>query len=216
MTVIKICGITNLDDAHCALDAGADMLGFIFHRKSPRYVEPERVRAMLIELRPRTAGWISVGVFVNRLPQEISAMLAESGLDLAQLSGDESLEDLQALGGRAYKAIRTAEAAGAILASRVTVNNRAPQLLLDANHPTLYGGSGSRADTSLALKLSRQCRMLLAGGLNPNNVAEAIRQVRPWGVDVSSGVESSPGSKDHARIRDFISAVRLQDQLQVR
>jgi phosphoribosylanthranilate isomerase len=216
MTVIKICGITNVDDALSAVRAGADLIGFIFHSKSPRFVPPGRVTEIVQSLRKQPVPVTTVGVFVNEEPQLIIRTLSQTGLDLAQLSGDEPLEQLHALVGCAYKAIRSVETANSILQTWKSGNSHAPDLLLDASHPTLYGGSGLRADANLALTLSRRCRLLLAGGLNPDNVAAAIQHVQPWGVDVASGVEASPGKKDLAKILAFVRAVRQQDLLQVR
>jgi phosphoribosylanthranilate isomerase len=205
MTIVKICGLTNLDDALCAADAGADMLGFIFYAKSPRYVSPATVQEVVRQARARAPRIVTVGVFVNEAPEAIRMTLDACGLDLAQLSGDESPGMLAQLAGRAYKAVRNPGVAQAFL-DAATPNPSAPALLLDADHPTLYGGSGVRADESLAAQLAQQCRLLLAGGLKPDNVAEAIRHVRPWGVDVSSGVEATPGHKDHAKVRAFVQA----------
>lgn len=217
---VKICGLTSLEDARCAAEAGADLLGFILYPKSPRFIPPARIAPITAALRELAPGVVTVGVFVNETPEAMRRALDEAGLDLAQLSGDESLDDLRALQGRAYKAIRSAahaeiwlpasrsqEMEYAIRNRQCEIHNR-PDLLLDANHPTLYGGSGMRADGSLAAALSRQCRLLLAGGLTPDNVADAIRVARPWGVDVSSGVERAPGRKDHTKVRAFIAAAR--------
>jgi phosphoribosylanthranilate isomerase len=208
MTIVKICGLTNLDDALCAVDAGAEMLGFIFYAKSPRYVTPAIVHDIVRQAKARAAHIVTVGVFVNESPEVIRATLDASGLDLAQLSGDEPPDVLAQLAGRAYKAVRSAGNAQTFL--ELTPGSPAhtgmPSLLLDADHPTLYGGSGVRADESLAAQLARQCHLLLAGGLNPDNVAAAIQQVQPWGVDVSSGVEAAPGRKDHAKVRAFVQA----------
>ncbi len=238
MMVVKICGLTNLDDAQCAVAAGADLLGFILYPKSPRFISPARIAPITAALRALAPGVVTVGVFVNETPENMARALDEAGLDLAQLSGDEPADHLRALQGRAYKAVREATQAEAHLriqntedraqstehraqnaeyathntryALRTTqskIQNR-PDLLLDANHPTLYGGSGMRADESLAAALARQCRLLLAGGLTPDNVADAIRVARPWGVDVSSGIERAPGYKDHAKVRAFIAAAK--------
>jgi phosphoribosylanthranilate isomerase len=213
MTFIKICGLTNLDDATCALNAGADMLGFIFFPKSPRYVQPAPVREILDGLGSRRDQVKTVGVFVNESPQSIVDILDQTGLDMAQLSGDEPVSDVIALAGRAYKVVRSIAQAHLYMPDILSVNQKArhPDLLLDADHPTLYGGSGARADESTASTLARKCRLLLAGGLRPENVTDAITHARPWGVDVASGVEASPGRKDHEKIARFISAVRQAD-----
>jgi len=232
MTCVKICGLTNLDDALCAVEAGANLLGFILYPKSPRYIPPAQIAPITAALRDLAPEVVTVGVFVNETPQAMTRALDEAGLDLAQLSGDEPLDHLRALQGRAYKAVREAAHAAAWLSAGRSPDDRTqstddraqdpqskiqnpkskiksrPDLLLDANHPTLYGGSGMRADESLAAALSRQCRLLLAGGLTPDNVADAIRVAQPWGVDVSSGVEYAPGRKDHAKVRAFIAAAK--------
>ncbi len=211
MTVVKICGLTNLDDAQCAVEAGAELLGFILYPKSPRFIPPACIAPITAALRELAPAVVMVGVFVNATPDDVARALDEAGLHLAQLSGDEPPDHLRALQGRAYKAVREAAQADIYLSAiqnpKSRVQNR-PDLLLDANHPTLYGGSGMRADESLAATLSRQCRLLLAGGLTPDNVADAIRVARPWGVDVSSGIESAPGRKDHAKVRAFIAAAK--------
>ncbi|MCL5998227.1 MAG: phosphoribosylanthranilate isomerase [Chloroflexi bacterium] len=211
MPTVKICGITNVDDARCAVAAGADMLGFIFYRKSPRYVTPEDVRTIVREIRTSRPTIVTVGVFVNESTAHILHVLDTAGLDLAQLSGDEPPEHVHALNGRAYKAVRRADETSLlpyVIRLSSSSNPKAPDVLLDADHPTLYGGSGMRADTSLAAILARQYRLLLAGGLTPTNVSAAIRAAKPWGVDVASGVEATPGRKDHDKVRAFVAAVR--------
>ncbi|MCS7056745.1 MAG: phosphoribosylanthranilate isomerase [Thermoflexales bacterium] len=211
MTIVKICGITNPDDARCAVDAGADLLGFIFYPKSPRAVTPAAAREIVAVVRrsahPRASRVRCVGVFVNESPADMLRVLDDAGLDYAQLSGDESPADLAALAGRAYKAVRSWHDAWEAFIGP-GLNQDLPALLLDANHATLYGGSGQRADESLAAYLARRCRLLLAGGLTPDNVAEVVRTIRPWGVDVASGVEASPGKKDPAKVRAFVSAAK--------
>ena len=202
---IKICGITNLNDAISAIDAGADLLGFNFYSKSPRYITPEicvQIQSSIINHRSSIA---SVGVFVNSSAEEILSILDMCELNLAQLSGDESPETLAALGERAYKALRprAPQVAAATLAS-IPERASAPACLVDAFRPGQYGGTGQTADWSIASDLARRAPILLAGGLTPENVATAVRQVHPWGVDVASGVESDPGKKDAQKIRLFI------------
>jgi len=216
-TRVKICGLTNLDDARCAAAAGADFLGFILYPKSPRYIAPEQIAAIAEAIRgefgpsaPRC-----VGVFVNESPEHVQACLDTASLDLAQLHGDEPPEVIQRLHPRAFKAIRppsrgAAEASLSIYRDAFPDDESLPQLLLDAYHPERFGGTGLQVDLTVAQPVARQCRLLLAGGLAPETVGEAIRQVRPWGVDVSSGVERTKGIKDQARVRAFIHAVRGQ------
>ncbi len=215
-TRIKICGLTNLEDALAAAEAGADLLGFIFYEKSPRNVEARTVAAIVQALQDFSPATFhlslrTVGVFVNPDLEQVVRTLDYCGLDLAQLHGEEAPELLAALPGRAFKALRPRDAAEA--ASQAATYARfgpagGPDLLVDAYHPTLRGGAGQTGDWSLAASLVAQHRLLLAGGLTPDNVADAIAQVQPWGVDVASGVEATPGRKDHARLRAFIAAVR--------
>jgi len=213
MTHVKICGTTNLDDAVVAAEAGADLLGFILYPKSPRYVTPETIAGIVDGLRQRRARMpLLVGVFVNVAPAEILATLAATGLDLVQLHGDEPAEDFADLYGRAFKALRPATQEQALAeADRygplgVQVG---PQLLIDAYAPHAYGGTGHKADWHAAAQVAQRFdRLLLAGGLAPENVAAAVGAVQPWGVDVASGVESTPGRKDHGAVRRFIAAAK--------
>ncbi|MBL8055271.1 MAG: phosphoribosylanthranilate isomerase [Anaerolineales bacterium] len=202
---IKICGLTTLADALAAVEAGADLLGFNFYPPSPRYLTPAACAAITADIRPRAPGVRLVGVFVNEPPERVAALLAEAGLDLAQLHGEEAPAALAALAGRAFKAFR---GLGADHAGYAAAGPGAPAFLLDAYSPTLYGGTGQTADWTAARPLAQQYPLLLAGGLTPANVAEAIAQVRPWGVDVASGVEAAPGRKDAAKVAAFIRAAR--------
>lgn len=211
MTQVKICGITNLSDAVAALEAGADLLGFICYPKSPRYITPGQIKAILNALQPQLGGQRTVGVFVDEVMDNVRLILAQTGLHLAQLHGGETPEMVAELAGRAFKALRpTSVVTAAAEAGRFAHLGPAdgPVLLLDGHHPTLYGGSGRRADWDIAAALAQQYRLLLAGGLTPDNVAQAIERVQPWGVDVSSGVEREPRRKDHAAVQAFISAAK--------
>ncbi len=208
MIRVKICGNTRLEDARRAVEAGADLLGFIFYPRSPRKISIGEARAISRALRGRA---ILVGVFVNEPIEAVEATLAEAELDLAQLHGEETLATVAAFSGTAFKAMKRATVAGASAeeyAGAGPSDPRLPQLLLDADHATLYGGTGQRADPGLAATLARRHRLLLAGGLTPDNVAAAIAAVQPWGVDVASGVEAEPGIKDHARVLRYIDEVR--------
>jgi phosphoribosylanthranilate isomerase len=205
---IKICGITSLEDALAAVEAGADWLGFNFYPPSPRFVPPEVCAKIVASLRG--TGVTCVGVFVNAPLDEIQAILEVCRLDLAQLSGDEPPEVVNALGERAFKALRPASSTELeALLRRYPPRREAPAWLLDAYRPGEYGGTGAPASRELARALAGQAPILLAGGLRPENVGEAIRQVRPWGVDVASGVESSPPHKDALRMKQFIQAARM-------
>jgi phosphoribosylanthranilate isomerase len=218
VTRIKVCGITNLDDARCAATAGADFLGFIFYPKSPRFVTPEQAAVITQAIRDEfgTGAPRCTGVFVDEPAARVIEILDTAGLDLAQLHGDEPPDVVQSLHPRAFKAIRPrtpAEANAAIATYRGAIaalqdrDVTLPQLLIDAYHPQQYGGTGISADLAVVRPIARQVRLLLAGGLTPETVASAIEQVRPWGVDVSSGVEATKGVKDHAKVRTFIQAV---------
>jgi phosphoribosylanthranilate isomerase len=213
---VKICGLTNPEDVRVAWEAGADLLGFILYAKSPRYVTPDILHTMVQEIKGagRQAGKPkTVGVFVNAPLDEVQAILQATGLDYAQLHGDEGPELLAQLTGIAFKALRpsTAEAAWSAL-ERFAHTGIAdgPHLMLDAYDPHVYGGTGKTADWSTAAAIARQSPgLLLAGGLTAENVADAVATVRPWGVDVSSGVERAPGLKDHTKVRRFIENAKL-------
>ncbi|MBX7235186.1 MAG: phosphoribosylanthranilate isomerase [Caldilineales bacterium] len=221
MTLVKICGLTTLADAQAALDAGADLLGFICYPNSPRYLPPARIAALLPNLQPPisnlqspTPTYRTIGVFVDEPLETIQRLLTETGLDLAQLHGSEPPVVLERLGGRAFKALRSrslveAEADAEWYADLGPADG--PDLLLDGYHPQLRGGAGQRADWDIAAALARQHRLLLAGGLTPANVAEAVARVQPWGVDVSSGVETEPGRKDHEAVRAFVLAAKSRE-----
>ena len=220
---VKICGITNLEDALAAADAGADYLGFIFFPPSKRFVEPQAVRDIVRELRQRPESPLLVGVFVDETAAFMMQVLDDCDLDFAQLSGQEVPwlvgDKASPLYGRAYKGIQPASRTEAeVEAEWYAVPDRAdllPSLLLDSYHPTLRGGTGETGDWEISAKLAKVYPgFMLAGGLTPDNVAEAVQQVRPFAVDVASGVEAQPGKKDYARVRTFIAnakAVGLND-----
>lgn len=218
MTIVKICGITNVDDARAALEAGADMLGFIFYPPSPRYVTPERAREIVLEIRKlevesrnAESGIRTVGVFVNEPFEIVRVIMETASLDLAQLHGNEAPEFVHAFGARAYKSIqaRDVETGRAWMEQyRDVVNSNTPAFIADAPPARLPGGNGMVADWSIAREIARAFPILLAGGLNADNVRDAIAQVQPWGVDVSSGVERAPGLKDHTKVRKFIERVK--------
>jgi phosphoribosylanthranilate isomerase len=220
---IKLCGFTTLDDALAAADLGVDMLGFNFYQPSPRCIEPDGCARIIAALRGRGFRVTTVGVFVNSPEAEVTAIAERCGLDLLQLHGDEPPEMLAALGPRAFKAIRPASILQAMESiTRYRIKEKmtevisatggpalaadAPALLLDAAHPGLYGGTGQAADWSMAAALATEYPLLLAGGLTPDNVAAAVAQVHPWGVDAASGVELRPGIKDRAKIAAFVRA----------
>ena len=217
MTKVKICGVKTAENALAVARAGADMIGLNFYPKSPRYLTNEQASEIARQLRAAfgAARPTLVGVFVNAPVAEICAIVDQVGLDLAQLSGDESIAALRALKGIAFKAIRPADEAAALaevarFTECVMPKDGAPSILLDAFNPKLYGGTGETASEGIVLAVKAAApRMMLAGGLNPENVAERVRRVKPWGVDVASGVEAGkPGIKDAGKLRAFIEAVR--------
>jgi phosphoribosylanthranilate isomerase len=209
---VKICGITRLEDALLAVEAGADLLGFNFYPKSPRYLSPDACSALTFRLRQRGCTAKLVGVFVNASQAEMVSILVHCHLDLAQCCGDEPPAVLAEMGEKAFKALRPPDAAGLQAAlAQLPARTQPPALLIDAYRPGLYGGSGQTADWSLAASLAQQMPILLAGGLTPENVGEAVRQVAPWGVDVASGVESAPAIKDGEKMLAFIRAAKPKE-----
>jgi phosphoribosylanthranilate isomerase len=197
MPRVKICGITNLDDARHAADCGADALGFVFYPGSPRFVDPDQARRIVAELPPLVT---TVGLFVNEPPARIREMVDFCGLNTVQLHGDEEPEQCCYPPCRVIKALRLRGDMQRNLFAAYKVS----ALLLDAYVPDQFGGTGQRCDWEQAAKVASQYRVILAGGLNPDNVAEAVRQVHPYGVDVSSGVEGQPGQKDPEKVARFI------------
>lgn len=203
MTKIKICGIKTVDDALAALDAGADLLGFNFYPKSPRYIDVGTCRDIMAVMR-KHAHITYVGVFVNASAAQVRATMETCALTLAQLHGDETSGMVQSLYGKAFKAFRGIPETGHI---NGFARDEAPALLVDASVKGAYGGTGITADWKRAAELAKHYPILLAGGLTPENVAGAVRRVQPWGVDVASGVESSPGSKDADKMKAFVKAI---------
>jgi phosphoribosylanthranilate isomerase len=203
-TLIKVCGITRPVDAERALACGADWLGLNFWPRSPRAIDAVQARAVVAAARAVRPGAVLVGVFVNASAVEVQERLAELGLDFAQLHGDESPEFCARFGERAIKAFRLASHADV-----ARIADYQGQTVLVDSPSAAYGGSGRSFDWSLAraaCALGR--RLLLAGGLGPDNVADAIAAVAPFAVDVASGVESEPGIKDEEKLRRFVIAVR--------
>jgi phosphoribosylanthranilate isomerase len=197
---VKICGITRLEDAEAAVAAGAGALGFVFWPSSPRCVDPNQARAIVSALPPFVT---PVGVFVDQPVEEVMRIANKVGLGVVQLHGNESLDYANEIGRPVVKAVavRGAEAPG------IDDWPANVLLLLDVHDPVRRGGTGQTIDWTAAANVSRQRRVLLAGGLTAANVREAIERVRPFGIDVSSGVESAPGIKDHERIKALFEAV---------
>ena len=209
-TRVKICGITHPDDAALAIQAGADALGLNFYPGSPRCLDPREDGEWLRRLPPSTP---RVAVVVNASPEEIARLLGEGLADAVQLHGDEDAEfcrELAARGTAFIKAIRIRDDSALLNVERFGTDD----LLVDAFHPKAYGGTGEAVDWNLAARFAeRHRRTILAGGLRPDNVAAAIRQVRPYAVDVASGVERSddPRRKDAEKMKTFFASVRTVD-----
>lgn len=233
---VKICGITNLQDALLATEAGADFLGFILYPPSKRSVDIKTVVTIAAHLRQRDDCPALVGVFVNETAVYMANMLDQAGLDLAQLSGEEVPaligDSASPIYGRCYKALRPSTLAEAEADAEWYVpppqagigdqgsagpqspvsGPRFPSLLIDTHHPTLRGGTGEVGDWALSARLAQAVPgLMLAGGLTAVNVAEAVCQVRPFAVDVASGVEAAPGKKDPEKVRAFIRHAKQAD-----
>ena len=195
--LIKICGITRREDAEAAVAAGASAIGFVFWPNSPRFVDPYTAR----QIASRLPAFVTpVGVFVNQPLQYVKAVASLVRLGAVQLHGDETPADAAALSTPVIKAV-PADSAPSNMWPASTL------LLLDVHDPVKRGGTGRTIDWTAAAALAAQRKILLAGGLTPDNVAEAVARVRPFGIDVSSGVERAPGIKDHQRLRALFEAM---------
>jgi len=197
MVRVKICGITSFEDAMTAVEAGADALGFVFYDKSPRNINPLLAAKIIAALPPFVQ---TVGLFVNEETEKVNWTAGFCGLDLVQLHGDEEPEECGEVERRVIKAFRVKDAASIASLPKYQVAG----YLLDAWCPDAYGGTGKSFNWELAAEAKQYGPVVLAGGLTPENVAEAVRTVQPYGVDVSSGVESAPGKKDPDKVREFI------------
>lgn len=199
---VKICGITNTEDAQAAVAAGADLLGFVFYDGSPRHVTVEQAAAIARTVPPFV---VRVGLFVNAPEALVGEAMSACGLQLLQFHGDETPEYCRQFGAMSMKAFRVQDAA----TIRTLPEYPTDAWLLDAFVPGQRGGTGHSFNWELAIEAVKLGKpVFLAGGLTPENVAEAVRKVQPYGVDVSSGVESAPGKKDHAKVRAFIAAAK--------
>ena len=197
--MVKICGITNYEDAHVAVEEGAAALGFVFYERSPRRVDPLAAAAIISRLP--AAVW-KAGVFVNEPPETVRGIMKASGLDIAQLHGDETPADVPR-GMRVWKALRVGEE----FEERSFDGYDVEAFLLDAAAGGEYGGTGRTFPWRIVRNAQR--KIVLAGGLDASNVADAIREARPWGVDASSRLEAELGRKDHVKLRAFLKAALL-------
>ena len=195
--LVKICGITRVEDAAAAVDCGAGALGFVFWPGSPRCIDPHRARAIVATLPPFVT---PVGVFVNQPAEYVRGVASLVRLGAVQLHGDETVGYAAGIATPAIKAVTVADLQLSVWPVRTT-------LLLDVGDTEKRGGTGRTIDWTAAARLAAQRKILLAGGLTPENVAEAVAQVRPFGIDVSSGVERSPGIKDHRRLLALFEAL---------
>jgi phosphoribosylanthranilate isomerase len=201
MIKIKICGITNLDDAMAAAEDGADALGFIFYKKSSRYVEPGKAAEIIHQLPPFIT---PVAVFVNEREEKIRDIQFTTGIKVLQFHGDERPEFCDRFATRVIKAFQVKDKDSLKHMAHYHVG----ALLLDSYREGLRGGTGTTFDWHLAVVAKTLGRVVLAGGLTPENVAEAVKLVQPYGVDVAGGVEREKGLKDHAKLKKFITEVR--------
>jgi len=203
MTQIKICGITNEDDALFSAECGADFLGFVFVESSPRYVAPEKAGAIVARLRRSSSVPKIVGVFRDASADSIREIRSVAGLDLAQLHGSESDDDIRELG---IPAIKTLHISDTLPDTHLTP--AAAWLLFDTYDERRPGGTGRRFDWSLLSRFERSKPFFLSGGLTPDNVVAAVSLVRPDAIDVASGVEASPGVKDHSEVARLFERLR--------
>jgi len=201
MAKIKICGITNLEDALMAVEAGADALGFVFFCKSSRHISPDQAALIIRQLPPFVQ---TVGLFVNEEVKTVNSTADFCGLDIIQLHGEETPEFCSRVNRRVIKAFRVKD----MITLDEMKGYQVAGFLLDTWSPSAHGGTGTTFDWDIAAEASVQGRIILAGGLTPENVAGAVRKVKPYAVDVSSGVESEPRKKDAVKVRLFIRAVR--------
>ena len=205
-TRLKICGMTELFEVEQAVAAGVDALGFIFADKSPRAIEPERARALIGHLPPFVD---AVGVFVNEDPARVREIINFCGLTVSQLHGQEPPEYCALVPGRVIKAMQVAPDMTADLLT--PYNDVVCAFLLDTYHPEMVGGTGKSFDWSIIDRLAPVKSVILAGGLGPDNVEEAIAQVHPFAVDVNSAIEMSPGRKDVDKIKELAKAIARAD-----
>ena len=208
MVRVKICGITSATDAQAAIEAGANLIGFNFYPKSPRHISEDQAAEIRSQLPKKVK---AVGIFVNRLPADVITLRSSVRLDAVQLHGDEFPEMVAEIA-PVMPVIKAFRVEPEFPITTLDEYSQAFAFLFDAAHTDQYGGTGRTTDWDVARRASLKHRIILAGGLKVENVAAAVRIVRPYGIDVASGVESSPGKKDHGLLRDFIKEVRRAER----
>ena len=208
MVRVKICGITSAADAQAAIDAGANLLGFNFYTKSPRHIDEEQAAEIRAGLPKRVK---AVGIFVNRLPADVITLRSLLELDAVQLHGDETPETVAEIAS-VVQVIKAFRVEPEFPLTTLEQYSQAFAFLFDAAHTDQYGGTGRTTDWDVARRASLMHRIILAGGLKVENVAAAVRIVRPYGIDVASGVESSLRKKDHGLLREFIKEVQRAER----
>ena len=205
MIPVKICGITNKEDAICAAVCGAAALGFIFYPPSPRYLKPADARKIA---RVLPNNLVKIGVFVNEKPNEIKRIVEYCGLDMIQLHGDETPDFCREFpSAQVIKAVELKNEADFVYA----ISYHVGAVLVDSRHAGLYGGTGKKANWDLACRIKNKKSLILSGGLNEKNVSEALKVVAPAALDINSGVESEPGRKDHAKLERIFDIIRHAD-----
>jgi phosphoribosylanthranilate isomerase len=205
VTQVKICGITNKEDALCVAKCGAAALGFIFYPPSPRYIKPEDARNIISALPNEI---VKVGVFVNEKNEEIKRVMEYCALDMIQLHGDESPEYCRDFpSAQVIKAVELKNEADFVYAKSYHVG----AILVDSRHAGLYGGTGKKANWDLACRIKEKKPLILSGGINKDNVSQALKEVAPHALDINSGVESEPGRKDHAKLAQIFEIIRQAD-----
>ena len=203
MVKVKICGITNLDDAMAAADFGADALGFVFFKNSPRYLSPANAKKIIKKLPPFIS---AAGVFVNEDKNTISQTVSQTGIDIIQLHGEEPPNACKLSEHLVIKAIRVKSIDNLEIISKY--KDKVSAFLLDTYTPEIFGGTGQIFNWDIAAEAKKFGRVILAGGLTPENIEKAVRLVHPYAVDVSSGVEAEKGKKDHLKMKLFIERAK--------
>lgn len=200
---VKICGITNLADAFAAIEAGADALGFVFYKASPRSITPEKASEIIRKIPPLLS---TVGVFVNENPVKIKKIINVTKIDVVQLHGEEPPDMCELISNRIIKAFRVKSLES--LDPLIHYKNKVSAFLLDTYTPNIFGGTGQIFNWDIAIDAKQFGQIILAGGLTPDNITSAVKRVRPYAVDVSSGIESEKGKKDHKKMKLFIQKAK--------